>query len=284
MAGKKNILLIDDNATVTALIKSYIEREHVDYNITVASDGSVGLDMIQELKPDLVILDIMIPKVSGIEIFNKISTGKLGVTAPVLMFTAREEMRDFFEQLGAAGFVSKPFDMGILVSEIKRILANKEKPMVYLVSSQDRARIEPIKKVFRQNAYQFALIRDMDALTQEAHKRKPDYLFLDYENNTLNVQDPVSAIKRALFNVPDTKQSSGQKLKVIVFAYSSADNSEKVLSAGADKYVANLTAPEGLITAVHELLQALHAKKEERLGLFGAAPKKPSITDLDFFK
>lgn len=119
------VLVVEDDRTVSEVVARYLERE--GYAVEVVSDGQHALDRIPELRPDLVVLDLMIPSVNGLEVCRRLR----GMTAvPVIMLTARgdEDDRIVGLELGADDYVSKPFSPRELVSRVKAVLRRIQAP------------------------------------------------------------------------------------------------------------------------------------------------------------
>lgn len=120
-----SILLIDDDASLTDLLAEYLrEQGHV---VHVAGDGQKGLRTFFEQKPDLVILDVTMPKMDGWETLKRIREMS---RAPVIMLTARDEepnvLRGF--SLGADDYVTKPFSFAQLGARVKAVLGRAGEP------------------------------------------------------------------------------------------------------------------------------------------------------------
>ena len=121
----KRILIIEDDLAILRGLKDNLEYE--SYEVLTATDGEQGYCLIQEKKPDLVILDLMLPKMSGTELCRKVR--KEGVAIPILMLTARGEEMDRVMglDLGADDYVSKPFSVPELLARIRAILRRVQK-------------------------------------------------------------------------------------------------------------------------------------------------------------
>ncbi|WAM34844.1 response regulator transcription factor [Caldicellulosiruptor morganii] len=128
------ILVIDDDIKICEVIKLYLEKEGFD--IIMAHNGTDGINMFKQEMPDLVILDIMLPKKDGYEVCREIR--KIS-NIPIIMLTAKGETFDkvLGLELGADDYIVKPFDPKELIARIKAVLrrtqgeVNDEKVVVY---------------------------------------------------------------------------------------------------------------------------------------------------------
>ncbi len=113
------ILVIEDEANITQVIRLYLEQ--ADYTVLSASDGIAGLELHAREHPDLVILDLMLPALDGMEVCRRI---RAWARTPILMLTARqgEEDRIAGLEMGADDYLVKPFSPRELVSRVKAIL------------------------------------------------------------------------------------------------------------------------------------------------------------------
>lgn len=122
---KKRILIVDDEPDMMEAIKFRLEESK--YEVLMATDGEEGLKRAREEKPDLIILDLIIPKVNGYDICRKLKLDEKYKGIPIVMFTARHQPDDIrfgFAQ-GADAYVVKPFDPKILMGKISELLKKK---------------------------------------------------------------------------------------------------------------------------------------------------------------
>jgi two-component system, OmpR family, response regulator ResD len=115
----QTILIIEDEQSISHLVKVYLER--AGYRVLIAEDGAQGLEMFAREHPDLLVLDLMLPKVDGREIMSEI---RLWSQTPVLMLTALSSDDDRIQglDLGADDYMAKPFNPRELVSRVRAIL------------------------------------------------------------------------------------------------------------------------------------------------------------------
>jgi DNA-binding response OmpR family regulator len=119
---KRKILIIDDAKEVTRILRFHLEKK---YSVLEAHDGKKGLEMIFKEHPDLVILDINLPKMSGIELYEKMTSGKGKPLIPVIVLTVREELGQLFREMDADGFITKPFDVEKVTLEVDTVIEKK---------------------------------------------------------------------------------------------------------------------------------------------------------------
>ena len=124
MAEEKEILVVDDEASVVEVVSLYLERE--GFAVTQARDGREALLLLAERRPALVVLDLMLPHIDGLEIMRRLRDGEGGSAAdvPVIMLTARSQETDriYGLELGADDYVTKPFSPAELVARVKAVL------------------------------------------------------------------------------------------------------------------------------------------------------------------
>ena len=119
---KPRILVIEDEPALVEMLRYNLEKEGFD--VATAQDGEAGLVSVAEAKPDLILLDWMLPHLSGLEICRQLRRGRETQTIPVIMLTARGEESDRVRALdvGADDYVTKPFSPGELTARIRAVL------------------------------------------------------------------------------------------------------------------------------------------------------------------
>lgn len=121
MANK--ILVVDDEKPISDIIKFNLEKE--GYEVVTAFDGEEGLDKVESEQPDLIILDLMLPKVDGLEVAKRVRAKH---STPIIMVTAKDSELDkvLGLELGADDYVTKPFSNRELVARVKANLRRQE--------------------------------------------------------------------------------------------------------------------------------------------------------------
>jgi len=117
-----HILVVEDEDSLSTLLQYNLEKE--GYDVAVAGDGEEALLLVDERLPDLIVLDWMLPKVSGIEVCRRIRQRPEARNVPIIMLTARGEETDRIRGLdtGADDYVVKPFSMTELAARIRAVL------------------------------------------------------------------------------------------------------------------------------------------------------------------
>ncbi len=119
----KKVLVVDDEKKITDLLKAYLEKD--GYEVLVANDGSQSLDLAKTQNPDLVILDLNLPGMDGLDVCKTLRGWS---KVPVIMLTARDEETDKIIglELGADDYVTKPFSPREIVARVKAVLRRLE--------------------------------------------------------------------------------------------------------------------------------------------------------------
>lgn len=116
----KTILVVEDEVSIATLLKYNLER--VGYEVLLAHDGKVGLDMAIEHSPDLILLDLMLPTMDGMEVCKELRSQKRNI--PIIMLTARDDEFDkvLGLELGADDYMTKPFSPREVIARVKAVL------------------------------------------------------------------------------------------------------------------------------------------------------------------
>ncbi len=120
--AKTNILVVEDEEALSTLLEYNLTQE--GFNVSVASDGEDALFQIAEQQPDLIVLDWMLPKISGIEVCRRLRAKSETQNIPVIMLTARSEESDRVRGLetGADDYLTKPFSTAELIARARAVL------------------------------------------------------------------------------------------------------------------------------------------------------------------
>ena len=119
---EKQILIVDDEPDMVDMLK--IRLEAAGYSTIAAGDGQEALRLAREGKPDLIILDLMLPKLDGYKVCRLLKFDKKYKHIPIIMFTARAQDSDIKlgKDIGADAYVTKPFDAQVLMGKVRQLL------------------------------------------------------------------------------------------------------------------------------------------------------------------
>jgi len=240
---EKTILFIDDEVDFVEMMKFQLEKE--GYIVVPASNGEDALEKLEQIKPDLIILDINMPKMGGLEFYNRIITQHGRARYPVLVLTARANLDGLFKEIKAEGFLQKPFEIGNLIGEVKRIIAGGTNPLVFLVTPSDSPHIDGIKEAFSRERFDVVNAKDSEQVKQKAQKRKPDFIVFEYVEEFSQGEGFLEQIAR---------DENLKKIPIIVYSYSGfSGDKEKCIEAGARLYLNGPENYEDFIEAVKKI-------------------------------
>lgn len=121
----KRILVVDDEEGIVKVVKMYLE--HHDYEVITASDGQDGLAKAKTEKPNLIILDLMLPKINGYKVCGLLKKDTKYAKTPIVLFTAKAQEKDLKlgEEVGADAYITKPFEPEVLLSKIEELIGQQ---------------------------------------------------------------------------------------------------------------------------------------------------------------
>lgn len=123
---RKNILIVEDEKDIIEVLRYYLEKEN--YRVHVAQDGFQALELASKIIPNLILLDLMLPRLDGIETCRRLKSDERLRDIPVIMVTAKAEEADKIKglEIGADDYVTKPFSAKELVARVKAHLRRRE--------------------------------------------------------------------------------------------------------------------------------------------------------------
>ena len=125
---REKILVVDDEEDILELVRYNLTKE--GFNVLCASTGEEGLNVAKSKLPDLIILDLMLPGIDGLDVARSLKSEKNTKDIPVIMLTAKGEEADIVTglELGADDYISKPFSPRILTARVRAVLRRRSKP------------------------------------------------------------------------------------------------------------------------------------------------------------
>ena len=121
--SQKKILVVDDEIAMTKVVE--IRLRAAGYDVVLAHDGQEGLEKAKTENPDLMILDLMLPKVDGFKVCGLLKSDARYKKIPIIIYTARVQDSDqqLGKEVGADAYITKPFDPQVLLGKVKELLA-----------------------------------------------------------------------------------------------------------------------------------------------------------------
>jgi two-component system alkaline phosphatase synthesis response regulator PhoP len=208
----ESIVVVEDDRNIARGLEKNLRYE--GFSVQVAEDGERGLELVVDKKPDLILLDVMLPKMNGFEVLREVR--RLGLEIPVVMLTAKAEELDKIRglDLGADDYITKPFSLSELMARIRAVLRRKrrfEKKLeqvcfgrvtVDFISRSVEVEGCPVKLTHRElELLRLFLTREGEALEREEIVRR--VWGFDYEGTDRTLDNFVSRLRRKLELDPD---------------------------------------------------------------------------------
>ncbi|MGH8882323.1 MAG: response regulator transcription factor [Stackebrandtia sp.] len=164
-SGAPHVLIVDDDPTVSDVVRRYLEQDGC--RVSLAADGMTGLRQYRQLQPDLVVLDLMLPALPGIEVCR---TLRMETDVPIIMLTALGEEADRITglRLGADDYLAKPFSPRELVLRVRSVLrraSSGRESAVVPVLTDGSLRLDTVARVAHRHGEVLSLtVREFDLL------------------------------------------------------------------------------------------------------------------------
>jgi DNA-binding response OmpR family regulator len=187
--SKAAVLIIDDEVDLLTMLKYKFEK--TGFTVQTAENGLDGLAKLKTFTPDIIILDVNMPKMGGIEFYNEICiVGR--PRFPVYILTARANLENLFKDLEVEGFMSKPFEVDLLIGDIERILAKNKKAAAHLagvaaaakkvlIVDNDPGNLKRIADIFLEKGFQVSIAHDGASAVEMISVGRPDVAVIKWE-------------------------------------------------------------------------------------------------------
>lgn len=253
------ILIVDDEPDIVQMID--LQLKGIGYVTCVARDGREALQKVLVEKPDLIILDIIMPQLDGFGVYKALRSVQDTAKIPIIILTARGKMEESFKVLGVDEFIAKPFDMSKLLSAIDRLLKKAAKPLApasapVSVGERDNVLVvghssDPLNKLIAylkaKNKEVFVVQSEDDAVSKCA-ALKPKAVIMDAYLNDASAEDLVKLISRdkrftqipiILYSYIDNETLGGESISERLMSIETAK--DNCLAVGAMTYAGQLT-------------------------------------------
>lgn len=245
MRGKK-VLLVDDNEGLREIMRARLE--YLGFRVFACPDACVALRSVDEWMPDIIVLDMQLPQKGGLEFLADISTPYGHAKFPVLIVSGHEEFKDSFEQIGASGFLSKPFEIEHLTREVERVLTLAERVHVFVLDLKSNPRPHAIMKTLSQEKYRSVIVENLESLKKLAGVQLPDFVLMEYMQQGTDGETSIRQVREILSSSPETDW----RVPILVYSSSGFDYTDKCLAAGAGRYLGNPENNQVFIEALRE--------------------------------
>jgi len=122
--GKKRILLIDDSVEFASFVQRILTLTG-EYEVEYAVEGHAGLQLAKQFRPDLILLDVMMPGLSGTDIALKLEEDAMTTDIPIIFLTGLLQGQDPATQIAGRDILSKPIEPGLLIAKVRQVLGNR---------------------------------------------------------------------------------------------------------------------------------------------------------------
>lgn len=189
MREKANILIVDDDPGMTETLADILSE--LSYDVAVAEDGYRAIEMMRKKAYDVVLMDIEMPGISGVESFKEIKS--ICPSTKIIMMTAysvEDLVKEALEE-GAYGIIYKPLD----IDKIVDFIGKAEKGVFIMVVDDDHATCETLKDVLEEESYRVGVADSGEEAIMLAKKKTYDIIFIDVKMPVLNGLETFLAIK-----------------------------------------------------------------------------------------
>jgi DNA-binding response OmpR family regulator len=162
------VLIVEDDHSIARVVQ--LQLEHRGFSVRCCHDGISGLEEVPKFRPEVIVLDIMLPRLDGVGVLKRLRSTGIGV--PIIMLTARDTPMDKIHSLdhGADDYLSKPYDMGELMARIRALLRRVEGEEILRVADLE---IDTAAHIVRRGARRIELTaREYELLVFMAHNAR----------------------------------------------------------------------------------------------------------------
>jgi len=189
-ASQKRILIVDDETNIRQLLRQVLENS--DYAVDEARDGVEAIKRVKQQRPDLIILDIMMPNVNGFDVATILKSDPETMTIPIIILSIVED-KERGMRIGVERYLHKPINSEALLTEVANVLEERTEPRTVLVMDENASILRTISDVLAAKGYHVVEATNNDELKSKAIDNRPDMIVLT--DVTQEQQDLVQTLR-----------------------------------------------------------------------------------------
>ena len=193
----KNILIVDDAPVTVEMVKRQIEKEGI-YTVFIAGNGREGLDVVLREEIDLIVTDVVMPVMDGVDFFRELKKIPETLNIPIIIITDSVIIKESFKQLGVNDFIRKPFDGKVVLDRIKKIdelhIDRKKNERVLLVGN-NRALIKEMSHLLKDKGCNVAISDGGIDVVSKSLRMVPKLLIIDVMLQDISAIELIKALR-----------------------------------------------------------------------------------------
>ncbi len=242
-SNKKKVLIVEDETSLRAILA--LELTDAGYEVFEAENGQVGFDLAREFMPDLIITDVIMPKVDGSQLLKKLRSDDSLKHIPCIILTIRSKMRDYFEAVEVDEFLEKPFRTAELLATVQKILYRSHQPRNQtpplkrddkcrvLILEEDDAVLPALTAMLENKGYAAKRVKSVAECLEEAVRFAPHIIVSKYLLEGLSGSRLVDILRG---------MSHLKTAPIVLYSNSSIDGErENSLAAGANVFLSDVS-------------------------------------------
>ena len=263
---KGKILVVDDEPDIVEIIKVRLEADH--YEVTGARNGLEALEKLKKMNPHLIILDLNMPKMGGVEFYQHICDSNAVPKYPVLVLTARVNMEQLFREFHVNGFLHKPFKGEQLLEEVRTILCEETKKRIFrtprqiTIAENNVDELSKISSLFTANHYKVMAVEYGATAIEKISNDLPDLALIQ-----LGLRD----IAGDLVILRLTQMSKTRNVPCVLYIHENYEHDKAVIENFGHKHgvrvIKEYDKPEDLLMAVNKIFGEIEQQELKHRGL-----------------
>ncbi|MEC7987193.1 MAG: ATP-binding protein [Myxococcota bacterium] len=176
--GTQTVFIIDDDDAIRQLLRKAFEE--AGHNVLEAPNGEIGLSMVHEHHPNLIVLDVMMPKMNGFDVVHHLKNDPSYMGIPILMLTVVDDAQKIYGS-GVASYITKPFDPKRVLTEGETLIQQRRQANTAVLLGQLGDRLPTLRNKLQENGYTLHVAHTIDDLSPLLHKQTPHVLIVSAE-------------------------------------------------------------------------------------------------------